>query len=361
MFGSFLKQGFDHFNADPIEAEQQAHGDMEATEYEDRAAEAVPGDVFMISGCQDAQTSADVSNVASFGLPEDSGPGGAGGACTNALLATTYAPGDVTWIELLNQMRTFLGNNGYSQVPELSSSRKLELGMPFEIAGGYGGSRKAVLVGINYVNHSNGVLRGCINDVLSMKNYICGTEGFDEGAMRILVDDHGDEAAQQMGVGLEMPTKDTILDAIRWLVSDAQPGDVLFFHYSGHGGQQRDTSGDEEDGKDETLIPEDYQSAGVLTDDDLFRELVMTVPVGVRLVCIMDCCHSGTILDLPFLFAATESNVSAAESGALSSLTANPGFQGQIGKLLKVGMEQLQNYGGAEGVMGLASKFGLPF
>lgn len=40
--------------------------------------------VLMISGCQDAQTSADVSNVSSFTLPDPNGR--AGGACTSALL-----------------------------------------------------------------------------------------------------------------------------------------------------------------------------------------------------------------------------------------------------------------------------------
>lgn len=40
--------------------------------------------VFMISGCEDKQTSADVSNVSSFSLPNPNGR--AGGACTSALL-----------------------------------------------------------------------------------------------------------------------------------------------------------------------------------------------------------------------------------------------------------------------------------
>eukprot|EP00959_Pyramimonas_sp_CCMP1952_P098900 2067681-Pyramimonas_sp.AAC.1 len=45
------------------------------------------GDVFLFSGCKDEQTSADVSfTVGAFKLPADAGPGGAGGACTNALL-----------------------------------------------------------------------------------------------------------------------------------------------------------------------------------------------------------------------------------------------------------------------------------
>jgi hypothetical protein len=40
--------------------------------------------VMMISGCEDAQTSADVSNVRDFSLPDPNGK--AGGACTSALL-----------------------------------------------------------------------------------------------------------------------------------------------------------------------------------------------------------------------------------------------------------------------------------
>lgn len=43
--------------------------------------------VLMISGCQDSQTSADVSNVSSFTLPDPNGR--AGGACTSALLQGT--------------------------------------------------------------------------------------------------------------------------------------------------------------------------------------------------------------------------------------------------------------------------------
>jgi hypothetical protein len=39
------------------------------------------------------------------------------------------------------------------------------------------------------------------------------------------------------------PTRRNILNALGWLVSDAQPGDSLFFHYSGHGSQVRDYNG----------------------------------------------------------------------------------------------------------------------
>lgn len=75
----------------------------------------------------------------------------------------------------------------------------------------------------------------------------------------------------------------------------------LVFQFSGHGGQVPDTDGDEEDAKDETIIPCDYQSAGQITDDDLFKMLVKPLPEGVLLTAIMDCCHSGTGMDLAFI------------------------------------------------------------
>lgn len=73
---------------------------------------------------------------------------------------------------------------------------------------------------------------------------------------------------------------------------------------TGHGGRLRDDDGDEADGYDETLVPLDYEQAGQIRDDDLYNILVGPLRKGVTLTCVMDCCHSGTVLDLPFVFAA---------------------------------------------------------
>eukprot|EP01063_Lacrimia_lanifica_P023189 TRINITY_DN30676_c0_g1_i1.p1 TRINITY_DN30676_c0_g1~~TRINITY_DN30676_c0_g1_i1.p1 ORF type:complete len:365 (+),score=91.37 TRINITY_DN30676_c0_g1_i1:51-1145(+) len=360
-FGDFLKKGKATLSAamDPQKGEEAALGNASQDQYRDAANGLA--DVYMFSGCADKQTSADVSNVASFGLPSDAGPGGAGGACTNALLNVMYKHDSrVTWCECLGQMRSFLKEKRYTQIPQLSSSRQLQLKDNFEVSGGYSGGHKALLVGINYVNHKRGVLSGCINDVISMKTYI-ETQGFNESeaTMRVLVDDHNDAKLREhvRGVKPRQPTKREILDGIRWLVSGAKDGDCLFFHYSGHGGQQEDKDGDEEDGMDETLIPEDYNSgAGVITDDELFEALVLPLPKGCRLVCVMDCCHSGTILDLPYLFAATEQNMSNANNGVIGSLMANPGFAAEIKKFVKKGI--LKNFPQAGGMVKFAESHG---
>merc|ERR1711991_461037 len=81
-------------------------------------------------------------------------------------------------------------------------------------------------------------------------------------------------------------------------------GDSLFFHYSGHGAYAQDVrpDTDEADGQDETLVPMDYKSAGQIVDDDIFDMMVAPLPKGVRLTVITDCCHSGSVFDLPYSY-----------------------------------------------------------
>ena len=63
----------------------------------------------------------------------------------------------------------------------------------------------------------------------------------------------------------------------------------------------------------QTLIPVDFQSAGQIIDDELYERLVTKMPAGVTVVVLMDCCHSGTALDLPYQINATQSKMSLSE------------------------------------------------
>jgi len=59
----------------------------------------------------------------------------------------------------------------------------------------------------------------------------------------------------------ETATREGIEQAFRThLIDQARPGDVVYFHYSGHGQQVADQNGDEFDGLDESLVPYDYIS-----------------------------------------------------------------------------------------------------
>ncbi|KAL7892880.1 caspase domain-containing protein [Trichoderma sp. TUCIM 5745] len=155
------------------------------------------------------------------------------------------------------------------------------------------GRRKALLIGINYFGQ-RGQLRGCINDVRNMTAYLVEHFGYKREDMVILTDDQQNPMSQ--------PTKQNILRAMHWLVKDARPNDSLFFHYSGHGGQTKDLDGDEADGYDEVIYPVDFRQHGHITDDEMHRIMVHPLQAGVRLTAIFDSCHSGTALDLPYIY-----------------------------------------------------------
>lgn len=115
--------------------------------------------------------------------------------------------------------------------------------------------------------------------------------------MRILTDErfHAGTAYQ--------PTRANILRALHWLIDGARPGDRLFVHYSGHGGQTINMDGTERTGFDGTIYPVDHARNGMIVDDELHAVLVKRLPAGVRLTAFFDCCHSGTMLDLPVRYA----------------------------------------------------------
>lgn len=98
-----------------------------------------------------------------------------------------------------------------------------------------------------------------------------------------------------------IPTKQNIRYAMRWLVSGCQAGDSLVFHFSEHDMQKISHSGDEVDGLDEALCPLDFESQGKIVDNEINETIVRPLPKGAKLHAIMDACHSGTVLDLPFV------------------------------------------------------------
>lgn len=145
--------------------------------------------------------------------------------------------------------------------------------------------RLATLVGCNYAGTPH-ELRGCINDVLAMRDLLVARFGFAPADITLLTDDNA---------GVLRPTGANIKRALGDMVARAAPGDVLFFHYSGHGtlvppvmpqhrGHRRN---------DEAIVPCDFN---LITDVD-FRQLVDRVPRGASFTMVSDSCHSGGLID----------------------------------------------------------------
>ncbi|KAJ9048573.1 T-complex protein 1 subunit eta [Entomophthora muscae] len=149
----------------------------------------------------------------------------------------------------------------YNQPPSfqpIPSSQPVPSGMGSAVAvSNFSGRKKAVLIGINYFG-TNAELRGCINDVNNVTDFISRNYGFSTDNIVILTDDQKNDSSR-------MPTRANILQAMQWLVADARPNDSLFFHFSGHGSQREDKDGDEDDGFDETICPVDYDQSGRLS------------------------------------------------------------------------------------------------
>ena len=139
--------------------------------------------------------------------------------------------------------------------------------------------RKALLVGINA--YPLKPLRGCINDVRQLRDLLIQYYDFSTEYMRILLDNE----ATQKG----------IQDGLEWLAQGGDdPDAVRVFHFSGHGSYLEDKNGDEPDGQDECLVPVDYTTAGMITDDVL-KQHYDRFPRTGNLTLIMDSCFSGTV------------------------------------------------------------------
>lgn len=74
------------------------------------------GDVIMISGCNDTQTSSDANFNGKFA-----------GAMRWALMKSLQDKPEITWAELLKNMRSLLKNAGFTQIPQLSTGRKFDI------------------------------------------------------------------------------------------------------------------------------------------------------------------------------------------------------------------------------------------
>ncbi|KAG6544660.1 hypothetical protein Mapa_013850 [Marchantia paleacea] len=144
--------------------------------------------------------------------------------------------------------------------------------------------KRAVLVGCNYPG-SRCPLRGCVNDVTNMKKLLIDVYGFEKKNIMFMVDT--DEKSVR-------PTGKNIVHYLGKAIQVSKPGDVLYFHFSGHGGQIPAESGDQEDdGEDECIYPADLNPM----TDDTFRLLLADLNPGVNFTFVSDSCHSGGLLD----------------------------------------------------------------
>jgi hypothetical protein len=137
-------------------------------------------------------------------------------------------------------------------------------------------------------------------------------------------------------------TREGVKAALRDSVAGLKDGDWLIVWLSGHGGQEKDQSGDESDRLDEYVCLYD----GPLSDD-VINDWLSKTPEGVRILWICDTCHSGTMHRRPPVFgpravrefkgqlilisgcAESGTSLSTGQGGVLSTALHDTGPEGQ--------------------------------
>src|SRR5262245_44880029 len=148
------------------------------------------------------------------------------------------------------------------------------------------GNLYALLVGIDsYSAHGpQPPLRGCVADVRAMCEFLIDGLGVPEKHICLLTN--------------EQATRTAIVDGWQTHLRDrATAGDLVFFHYSGHGSQSRSDDPTEPDGFAESLVAYDSRDDGQfdLLDKELGVLIAEVEEKGAQVTLVMDCCHSGHI------------------------------------------------------------------
>lgn len=112
---------------------------------------------------------------------------------------------------------------------------------------------------------------------------------------------------------------------------------------------------------DETLYPLDHKQAGQIRDFSLFNHFVKPMAAGVTVTCVMDCCHSGAVLDLPYQYQPTSGGVIRMQRNMdnltnlaflyvlAGGLLPHHGFGNIVGFIENTTGRPLEDYQGAQG------------
>ena len=157
---------------------------------------------------------------------------------------------------------------------------------------------RCLLLGCNYAG-TRAELRGCINDAENLEQMLLQTRAAKQDQIKLLRE----------------PTGYQLRTAIKELAQESHDEDLsnVFISFAGHGVSAKDWGGDELDGMDECICPSDFMSRGVIRDDEISR-LISQINPKTRVAMLMDCCHSGTVVDLPYRYTGLDQTEKASSS-----------------------------------------------
>lgn len=145
----------------------------------------------------------------------------------------------------------------------------------------------AFLVGIDQYRLPVPPLNGCVNDVSAIAD-----------ALREIATGRAFAVELRMIKDAEA-TREAVIDGFRSHLCRGGPDDVALFYYCGHGSQENAPPEFwhlEPDHLDETLVCYDSRESGEwdLADKELATLIAEVAQTQAHVVCILDCCHSGS-------------------------------------------------------------------
>jgi hypothetical protein len=167
------------------------------------------------------------------------------------------------------------------------------------------GNFHALLIGVDH--YLDGVLpggfrypslEGCVRDVNQVEGYLTGILKVRPERITKLTSTDPDSRKSDDPPEV-LPTYENIALAIMALTDRAAKGDLVFIHYSGHGGQATTNYPNLKgtDGVDEGLVPYNIvdPTARYVRDLEIAALLQAMTTKGLRVSLVFDCCHSGGV------------------------------------------------------------------
>jgi hypothetical protein len=139
-------------------------------------------------------------------------------------------------------------------------------------------------------------LSGCVRDIASVEDFLKRNLGMkDECILKLTATIS--EGIEPLEPREKWPTYENIVAAFNKVTDEAEVGDQVYIHYSGHGGRTKTAYPEIKgpSGIDEALVPVDIgTSVGrYLRDIEVMHLLKSLVDKGLIVTVVLDCCHSG--------------------------------------------------------------------
>lgn len=153
--------------------------------------------------------------------------------------------------------------------------------------------KRALLIGINYISMPEYRLDGCIDDICYMRNMLIDAYGYDKSNIIMLRDDTENP--------ILTPTYENIMRELNDIASS--DSDEIWIQYSGHGTQFQNIT--DKSLMNNVIVPIDYYKHYIY-DYDIYKILLK---IHSRAILIFDCCHSGSVGNLPCTFMMDNKNI----------------------------------------------------